>query len=103
MLLTTVVTPFSNTDWLVCFLGVSIVFLGLVGIIGVCKLLGVICRSPKEVSQTEKTAQPSVSNAAQQDEDIPNREQLVAAVSAALAEYMGEEANSLRIVSIKKI
>ena len=50
----------------------------------------------------EKAAQaPEVVSAAVDDE-IPNRAEFVAAVSAAIAEASGTDASAIRILSIKK-
>ena len=93
------VPEFYSTDWLVCLLGIGTVFVGLIGVILVCFILGAIVGRKKDAPEKNEqiNTPPSTS------EDIPNREEFVAAVSAALAEYMGEDINSFRIVSIKKI
>lgn len=94
------IPEFSMTDWKVCLLGFGTVFVGLIVIIIICKILGLLVgRMGKE----EKTEDTAVSQVQTSDEEIPNREEFVAAISAALAEYMGEDANSFRIISIKKI
>lgn len=104
MLLTSTVSQFSNNDLLVCLLGVGIVFLGLIGIVLLCKLSGVFFgRIEEKHKKSEPLPKETSVVQANQNDEIPNREELVAAVSAALAEYMGENVNSFRIVSIKRI
>lgn len=83
-------------NWFVVVMGLGTVFIVLTLIIGLCYLLGMICRDRKEEST------PS-SSAVQVTDEIPNRAELVAALSAAVAEYSGTDASALRIVSIKKI
>lgn len=97
----TTVPEFSFADWQVCLLGVGTVFVGLIGVILVCIIIGAIVGKigGKKEEQPVVAKAPAVT----QNEQIQNREEFVAAISAALAEYMGEDANSFRIVSIKKI
>ena len=94
------VPEFCFTDWQVCLLGIGTVFVGLIVIILLCQLLGVLVGKTVKDEKTDETTAPQANAAV---EEIPNREEFVAAVSAALAEYMGEDINSFRIVSIKKI
>ena len=93
---------------LVVLLGLGMVFVGLICIIIICYLLGVIIRllrgsrndSGDESSQASApavTAVPAVSA------DIENRQQFVAAVSAAIAEELGTDVSAIRITSIKKL
>ncbi|MBR6535140.1 MAG: OadG family protein [Clostridia bacterium] len=103
--LTSEIPAFSGNDWLVCLLGIGTVFVGLIGVIIACAVLGAICKGLGKKTKTEdvKKAKIAPSPEVVSDEQIPDKEQFVAAVSAALAEYMGEDVNSFRIVSIKKI
>ena len=82
-------------NWLVIVMGIGTVFVVLTLIIALCYLLGMLCRDRKE------EAQPTP--AARTETEIPNRAELVAALSAAIAEYSGTDASAFRIVSIKKI
>lgn len=83
-------------NWFVVVMGIGTVFVVLALIIGLCYLLGIICRDRKgECAQ----AAP----ATRTETEIPNRAELVAALSAAIAEYSGTDASAFRIVSIKKI
>lgn len=81
-------------NWFVVVMGLGTVFVVLVLIIGLCCLLGMLCRERKD--------EPAQS-APQAEAAIPNRAELVAALSAAVAEYSGTDASALRIVSIKKL
>ena len=98
----TTVPEFSFTDWQVCLLGVGTVFVGLIGVILVCFIIGAIT---SKIGGKKEDVQASDAKSSQtaQNAEIQNREEFVAAISAALAEYMGEDVNSFRIVSIKKI
>lgn len=81
----------------VCLMGIGTVFVGLVCLIALTMLLGRI------LSGTQKTAAvpapvPAVSAAPE-----ANREELVAAISAALAEELGTDITGIRILSLKKL
>ncbi len=82
-------------NWFVVVMGIVTVFVVLTLIIALCYLLGMLCRDRKEETQPEPTAHAEA--------QIPNRAELVAALSVAIAEYSGTDASALRIVSIKKI
>lgn len=82
-------------NWFVVVMGIATVFVVLALIIALCYLLGMICRDRKEETQP--------ASAARTETEIPNRAELVAALSAAIAEYSGTDASAFRIVSIKKI
>lgn len=94
---------------LVCAMGVSIVFLGLVCIVMLCKIMSVIVTASENRSAsadstsakpagtaTEKTP-PAVSP------DPGPRGEVVAAIAAVLAEELGEDVSAIRILSLKKI
>ena len=82
-------------NWFVVVMGIVTVFAVLVLIIGLCYILGLICRSKKAEKEQEDVPAPATT--------IVNRGELAAAVSAAIAEYSGSDAPAFRIVSIKKI
>lgn len=83
-------------NWFVVVMGLCTVFVVLTLIIGLCALLGAILRRFED-EPAEKSAPAAVT------EEIPNRPELVAAVSAAIAEMSGTDASAIRILSIKKI
>ncbi len=82
-------------NWFVVVMGVCTVFIVLILIIGLCYLLALAC---KEKNTKEESVAAPVST-----ETIPNRAELVAAVSVAIAEFSGTDASAIRILSIKKI
>ena len=77
-------------------LGFGTVFVGLIMLILLVKLTGFIMGKVKKEAP-EKEIVP------QKPEEIQDRGQFVAAISAAIATVMGTEVNGLRIKSIKKI
>ena len=86
-------------NWFVVVMGLVTVFVVLILIIGLCWLLGLACRgsSKKEEMQAAAAAAPA------QESSIPNRAELLAAVSAAIAEPSGTDASAIRILSVKKL
>lgn len=83
-------------NWFVVVMGLATVFIVLTLIIGLCYLLAALLRGSED-----KAAVKSAPAAA--TEEIPNRPELVAAVSAAVAEMSGTDASAIRVLSIKKI
>ena len=84
----------------VCFFGVAVVFVGLVVLIGLVYLMNFICDKLVKDKEPKKAAAPVVSA---NNDVIPNREELVAAVCAAIAEEEGTDISAIRVVSIKKV
>ena len=74
----------SNT--FVVVLGIGTVFIGLICLILLCKIVGLLCGSANK----EKTETPVTPTAATTpvvtNEPIANRQEIIAAVSAAIAE-----------------
>ena len=90
-------------SWFVVLLGVLIVFVGLVAIILLCELMNYVY---DKVTQNKKPAAPEAPAMASRPMAplaIPNREEFIAAVSAALAEEMGEDVSAIRILSVKRL
>lgn len=88
----------------VVLLGMGIVFLGLVCIVILCVLMGKVVRllEKKEESSTP-VAQAPAASASSAVAEIPNRGELVAAISCCLAEELGTDVSAIRILSLKKI
>ena len=92
-------------SWFVVLLGVAIVFVGLVAIILLCELMNYIydkVTQGKTAAAVEAPARVSAP-ASKAPLEIPNREEFIAAVSAALAEEMGEDVSAIRILSVKRL
>ena len=84
-------------------LGLATVFAGLICIIIICKLMSAICsrfdKNPTQPAVAAPAAAPVVSAEA----PIPNRQELIADVSAAIAEEAGTDVSKIRILSVQKI
>ena len=97
MLLAT--TEVSNL--FVCALGIGTVFLGLVCLIVLCKIIGLFCNKQSKPAQTQavqKSAPATVAAA-----PIENKQEIIAAVSAAIAEELGTDVSAIKITSFKKL
>ncbi len=85
---------------IVILLGIGIVFIGLIVIIFMCKLLGWAVGSKSDADAPVQDLKPSVQTTMQ---TIQNKGEVVAAVSAAVAESLGTDVSAIRIKSIKRI
>ena len=81
-------------------MGVGTVFLGLVCIVLLCLIMSAICRAAERKPDT--AAEPAAVSASA-EKPIENRQEIIAAVSAALAEEMGTDISAIRIHSFKKL
>jgi len=84
----------------VVILGIGVVFAGLISIIILCKITGAICMAADKSSKPESTSAVPVSPAPMV---IENRQEIIAAVSAVIAEELGTDISAIRIHSFKKI
>ena len=97
-------TATSIPDWMVVTLGFGMVFIGLVIIILLCVIIGVILSTNKKTDEaTASTTSNAVATTPAANAEIPNRQEFVAAVSAAIAEEMGTDVSAIRIISIEKV
>ncbi len=87
--------------WQVCVIGLGIVFIGLICLIIICSVMALFFKGKKAEEKKQPSAAANVSGSSKPD--IKNRQEFVAAVSAAIAEYSGNDINRMRIVSIKKL
>lgn len=87
---------------LVIGMGLGIVFVGLISIILICYLMGFIIKSledRKPVAVTNAAPAAPIASA----DPIENKGELVAVVSAVIAEELGESVEAIRIKSIRKV
>ena len=106
MLNAALMVPGEYNMGVVILLGMGIVFAGLICIVILCVLMGKVVRllEGKEAPAADTApvvAAPAAAPAAV--EAIPNRQELVAAISCCLAEELGTDVSAIRIVSLKKV
>ena len=89
----------ATPDWMVVVMGVGVVFVGLILIILICKIMGLFFKkTAKADNKTATPVAPVATNA-----PIANRQEIIAAVTAACAEDMGKDISALRVISFKKL
>lgn len=93
------------SNWFVVAMGIGTVFVGLICIIFITKIMSFFCRGLVQNKPEEKIAPkaPVASAPAAAPAEIANKQEFVAAVSAAIAEHSGKDMEGIRIVSIKRI
>lgn len=86
--------------WLVCVLGIAVVFVGLICIIGIIMLMNLIMSviKPKKASEL-----PQKNYSASPVAPIENRQEFLAAVVAAVAEENQTDISAVRVLSFKKL
>ena len=82
----------------VCLMGLGTVFFGLICLIVLTMIMGRVVGGHAAPAAAPVPAAAAVSPAAE-----PNRQEVVAAVSAAIAEELGTGITGIRIVSMKKL
>lgn len=80
----------------VCLMGMGVTFIGLICLIVLIQIMGSLCKRGK-------VEEPKKAEMIPPAETIPNRGELIAAVSAALAEELGTDVSAIRILSFKKV
>lgn len=85
-------------NYMVVLLGVGIVFFGLICIVILIKIVGLFFKNAgKTVESVAPIVTPTIA------EPIQNRQEIIAAVSAVIAEELGTDISAIRIHSFKKI
>ena len=88
---------------LVCLIGVAVVFVGLACIIGLVELMNLITVKAEGKKKPSGKPQPSAPLQAPVSDVIENRDELVVAACAAIAEELGTDVSAIRVVSFKKV
>ncbi len=83
----------------VCAMGIGTVFIGLISLIIICSIIGLFCRADGK----KKTAQTAAPVAPVTSAPIENKQEILAAVAAAVAEELGTDVSAIRITSFKKL
>ena len=86
---------------LVVGLGIGTVFVGLISIIVLCYIMSAIVKLFEKGNKdkgTQKVVAPAASNA-----PIANKQEIVAASCAVIAEELGTDAKNIRVKSFKRV
>ena len=91
-------------------IGFLIVFIGLICLIAIVSLMGKVCektlkgdKKPAAKPAPAKAAPAKAAPAPAAPAAIENRDELVVAFSAAVAEELGTDVSAIRVVSLKQI
>lgn len=90
--------PEKIPNELVVLLGIGIVFIGLICIVILVKVIGLFFKNKIDTKENVADAVAPVVA-----EPIQNRQEIIAAVSAVIAEELGTDISAIRIHSFKKI
>ena len=99
----------AEPHWaLVCLIGISVVFVGLAFLIGLVELVNLITTKIESKSKSkEADGKVASAPASRKQENTPvaieNRDEIVAAVCAAVAEENGTDISAIRVVSFKRV
>lgn len=91
------------SNWFVCALGIGTVFVSLLCLIVLCYVIGLFCRSNAAKNKANVAAADIAPTAPSAPKVIPNKQELIAAVSAAVAEELGTDVSAIRITSFKEM
>ena len=90
----------------VCALGIGVVFIGLVFLVLIVSLMNFFTQGLNKKTVEKKTSEksnvPSVAGTVN-DAPIENRQEILAAVCAAIAEENGTDISAIRVLSFKKV
>lgn len=89
------------TNLLVILLGIGTVFAGLICIVILCRLMSLFTMLASR--KGKKSAASAAVGVPAAVAEIPNRQELVAVISAVLAEELGTDVSALRIHSLRQI
>lgn len=93
----------STENLFVVVMGVGTVFIGLICIILLCKIIGLLGKiSDKKADAANAVVTAPVANT-NTALPIQNKQEIIAAVSAVIAEELGTDISAIRILSFKKI
>ncbi len=82
-------------------LGFGVVFIGLICIVLLCKIVSAVCIISEGKKAEDVT--PARVDAPVAAQPIQNRQEIIAAVSACVAEELGTDISAIRVLSFKKI
>ena len=84
-------------------MGILIVFVGLICLIALVAVLGKVCQSLLDEEGEKKAVPAPAAPAPKAVSAIENRDELIVAFSAAVAEELGTDVSAIRVVSFKEI
>lgn len=90
--------------WFVCILGVGVVFIGLILLIAIVSLSNwLLSKIEQRKVCATKEANVSLQTSTNQNTKIENKQEILAAVCAAVADENGTDISAIRVISFKKL
>ncbi len=87
---------------MVVSIGIGTVFFGLICLVFICWLMSRVCMMfVKEKNDSANT--PVQTSAAANNAPIANKQEIIAASCAVIAEEIGTDANNIKVVSFKRV
>lgn len=84
----------------VCAMGIGTVFFGLICLIFITTIMGLICKNIG-VKEPAETAKPV--NTSSNSTNIANKQEIIAASCAVIAEELGTDVSNIKVTSFKKL
>ena len=84
-------------------MGLATVFIGLICIIILCEVMGAVCKALIKDEKKDTTSKASASPAPSVSAPIENKQELVAATCAVIAEEIGCDVKNIRVLSFKRV
>lgn len=88
---------------LVIGMGLGTVFIGLICIIAICYIMGAVISALESRRPAEEKPAAEIPETVPESVPEENKGELIAAISAAIAEELGTGVEAIRITSIKKV
>lgn len=86
-------------------LGLGTVFVGLISLIFICYIMGALCKGFAK-KEKETVPNPAVNKQVANpvtNAPIENKQEILAAACAVIAEEIGTEANNIKVLSFKRV
>ncbi len=92
----------SIPSWFVIVMGLGTVFVGLICLVLLCKILGLVSALNHHENDTP-TSESTVTPTTPAKTTFSNRQEVIAAIGAVIAEDLGVDVTGIQITSIRRI
>ena len=90
-------------SWFVSVMGMGTVFIGLIFLILLCTVMGIIFKFVGNKPSGSASATSAPAPVASANAPIQNKQEIIAATCAVIAEELGTEVSNIRVVSFKRV
>lgn len=87
----------------VCFMGIATVFVGLIFLIVITNIMSALCAKfakPEAETRTPVSTTPAIAAASA---TVANKQEIIAAACAVIAEELGTDVKNIKVTSFKKL